>query len=116
MEIRYVDRALANNFGDYIEINENLKLYPELHDALLGHELAHSSSQGFTKKDFLLDISSTNVSYWKLFKFMVKYPKSFLQFAPVYKQGKTLFYDINMCIVWGILFVTVGLSVFFSLR
>jgi hypothetical protein len=107
MEIRYVDYGLANNFGDYIEINEHLKGYPELHDEILKHELGHTDTPGFTKKDFLLDLSPSKVSYWKLFKFMCIYPKTFLQFAPFYiqkKEGKRmLFYDINLIIVWLVL-------------
>jgi hypothetical protein len=107
MEIRYVDYGLANNFGDYIEINKNLKGYPELHDAILKHETSHTSTPGFTKEDFLLDLAPSKVNYWKLFKFMVIYPKTFLQFAPCYFQkieGKRTFvYDINLLITWSVL-------------
>ena len=116
MEIRYVPWALANRFDTYIEINENLKAYPKLHDAILAHELAHTSSDGFTKKDFILDLSPGNINYKDLFIFMCKNPKSFLQFAPIYIQEKTLFYDINMCIVWFVTLLTIGLDIFFALR
>lgn len=116
MEIRYVPWGIANNFGDYIEINENLKLYPKLHDSILAHELQHTKAQGFSKEDFILDISPTSVSYWSLFKFMCLHPKSFLQFAPIYKQGKILFYDVNMCISWAVVIGAISLAIFFALR
>lgn len=116
MEIREVPWGIANNFGEYIEINENLKFYPKLHDAVLAHELAHSNANGFTKEDFLLDLAPTNISYMALMKFMVKHPKSFLQFAPFYKQGKTFFYDINMCIAWGVMAGVISLVVYLALH
>ena len=103
VQVIYVPWALANRFDTHIELNENLPKYPELHDAILAHELEHTDKKGFTKEDFLLDLGPTKVNYWKLFKFMCIYPKTFLQFAPVYKQGKTIFYDWNMLIVWGVM-------------
>jgi hypothetical protein len=108
MEIRYVSYALANNFGDYIEINENLKRYPELHDEILKHELSHTDKKGFSKEDFLLDLAPSRVNYWKLFKFMCMYPRTFYQFLPFYyqKNKNTFFYDINLIIAW---IVVIGL-------
>ena len=114
MEVRYVKYGIANRFDDYIEINENLRLYPELHSAVLQHELAHTDKKGFNKDDFLLDIGPSKVNYWKLMKFMIMNPKSFLQFAPFYKQGKTFVYDINLCIVWGTIVSVIGIASFLA--
>ena len=116
MKIEYVQYGLANRFDDHIEINENLKLYPELHDAILAHEQAHTDKRGFNKEDFLLDLSPTNVNYWKLFKFMCSYPKTFLQFAPIYKKGHNIIYDINLLIAWITIISIVGISIFIGLR
>ena len=115
MEIRYVDRALGNNFGSFIELNSHLKEYPQLHSAILKHELSHSSIKGFTKQDFVADMESSKINYWQLFKFMLKYPKSFWQFAPFYKQGNSFIYDINMCIVFGVLIVAIGVTVYLAI-
>ena len=118
VEVRYVKYGIANNFGDYIELNENLKAYPELHNAILQHEISHSNEPGFTKKDFLLDLGPSNVNYWKLFKFMCTFPKTFLQFAPFYWQkfeGKrTFIYDINLIIVWVVVLGVIGGAIAFS--
>jgi hypothetical protein len=115
-KIVYVPWGLANRYDETIEINENLKQYPELHDSILQHELQHTDSKGFTKEDFLLDLGPSNVDYFKLFKFMCFYPKSFLQFAPVYKRGKIIFYDINMAIAWSVILAVIGISVFIAVR
>lgn len=111
MKIKEVPYGLANNYGDYIEINENLREYPELYNAILEHELSHTSEKGFTKEDFLLDIGPSKVNYYKLFVFMCKHPRSFKQFLPIYKQDKAIVYDINMIIAWSTLLGVVALAI-----
>ena len=115
VEIRYVSTGIANNFGDYIELNEHLKEWKELHSAILQHELQHTDKKGFNKDDFLLDLGPTKINYWTLFKFMCIYPKSLLQFAPFYFQKGKFIYDINLMIVWGTILAVILVSVFTSL-
>ena len=115
MEVRYVPWGIANNFGTYIELNEHLPAYPELHKAILDHELAHTNNPGFTKKDLALDLGPSKVNYLKLFKFMCIYPKTFLQFAPFYKKGNVLVYDINMIISWSAFIVLIAVSIYLSI-
>lgn len=100
MEIRYVNHSIGNNFGSFIELNENLKKYPKLHDAILAHELDHTDIEGFNKKDFLLDISENRVSTWDIFKFMVNHPKAFMQFSPVTRRDNTVYYDTNAIVTF----------------
>ena len=100
MEIRETTWGIANNFGDYIEVNKYLKEYPELYNAILYHELSHTNKKGFTKEDFLLDIGPSNVNYLKLFVFMIRHPKSLRQFLPAYIEKGNFVYDINMSIAW----------------
>jgi hypothetical protein len=112
LEIKESEWGLANNFGDYIEVNKHLKEFPELYDQIIEHEQAHSSG-AFTKDDFILDLSPSKVNTWRLFKFMCIYPKTFTQFAPFYfsknKEGKRMFvYDVATCIVYGVLIGIVG--------
>jgi hypothetical protein len=111
VEIKYVPYGIANNFGDYIELNEHLPEWKELHDAILTHELQHTDEPGFTKKDFLLDLAPTKINYWTLFRFMCIYPKTFLQFAPFYFQKGKFIYDINLSIVWAVLIAIITMSI-----
>jgi len=100
LKVEYVNSGLGNNFGDLIEINKNLLNYPELHNAVLAHELEHSS-QAFTIYDLKLDLSKPKVNSWDMLKFMVKYPKSFSQMLPFYYSKKHGFvYDINLIIIY----------------
>jgi hypothetical protein len=114
--IKYVPYGIANRFQDgHIELNEHLPKYPELHDAILRHELSHTDNPGFTKEDFILDLSPTNVNYFKLFGFIFSHPSSLFQFVPVYKRNNELIYDINMCIVWGSILGIMGLAIYLGL-
>lgn len=115
MEIRYVDYAIANNFGTYIELNQGLKMYPGLHDFILKHELAHTQREGFNKDDFLLDISSTEYSLKDMIKFMINNPSALWQFLPFYKKKGIIFYDINMIIIWSLIIGFLGIGTYLGL-
>jgi len=107
MKIIEVDHSIANRFNGYIEINKNLKKYPELYNPILAHELAHSN-EPFSIHDLKLDlVSDSEVSHIKLLKFMFKYPKSFLQLSPIiYNKKKGFSIDINLIIMYLVMFIT----------
>lgn len=111
MEIRYGKNGIANNYGDFIELNENLKMYPQLHDRILKHELEHSQDKGFTKKDFILDLTEDRVSNWEMLKFGIKHPRAFMQLLPFYWKEGIIYYDINMILVYSVI-GTIGLIAF----
>ena len=114
MKIEYVSHSLGNNFGDTIELNENLKDYPNLHDSILKHELEHSSKL-FTISDLKLDIIENRVNSLELLKFMLKHPKSFIQIIPFYWTKKHGFvYDINLMIIYSCLLIVFTLILLFS--
>lgn len=94
-EVRYVDWGLANNFGDYIEVHRDLKSHPQLLYPILKHE--HGHDDGTFWSDFKLDfIKGTKVPRWEMFKFMLKRPKTWIQFLPVYyAKEKGFVYDVN---------------------
>ena len=111
MKIEYVESGIGNNFGEVIELNVNLKKYPELHDEILKHELLHTD-KGFTWYDFKHDITESSVDSLDILKFMIKYPKSFTQLLPIYFSKKHGFvYDINLIIIYCSFFVLFFLSI-----
>jgi hypothetical protein len=117
MEIREVNYGIANNLGDgVIEINKNLKEYPELRRAILAHELEHTDTKGFTKEDFIVDLAPTKVNYWKLIVFMIRNPRSFLQLAPFYIKDKVFYYDINLIISWCATLGLIGIASYLALK
>ena len=113
MEIRYVNHSIANRFDGYVEINKNLKKYPELLEPILSHELQHSDKP-WSVEDFKLDFLSNNkVNNWQLLKFMFKYPKSFLQLSPVlYKRKKGFIIDINLIIMYFVMVTMFVLTIY----
>ena len=44
-KIKYVSYGTANRFEGHIEIHEKLKLYPNLHDFIVEHELKHDKTE-----------------------------------------------------------------------
>jgi len=111
MQIEYVPYGIANKYAHKIELNENLKQFPKLHDAILQHEFKHTDAKGFNRKDFMLDFGEDKINNVELLKFMFKYPKSFFQFLPFYKRKDIIFYDINLIILWTILLGIISGSV-----
>ena len=106
MEIKEIDYGLSYHYGDYIEINRNLKKYPELYNYIMEHELKHSERR-FSMNDLLFDIEEslkwTNLKKTlKIWGFMFRHPKSFFQFIPFGIKEKKLVVDINRIIVYGI--------------
>ena len=114
MRISYVNHGIGNNFGEEIEINENLKKYPSLHDKVLQHELGHTDKL-FTKKDFTMDLLESNVNSFQMLKFMLRHPRSFSQLLPIYWTKKHGFvYDINLCIMYIAIFFIIFVAFFCS--
>lgn len=100
-KIRYVDWGLANNFGDYIELHKDLKDYPDLYEPLLEHELSHTKEY-FSVGDLKLDLLPTpKLNLFKLAKFMIVRPKTWIQLLPFYyKKGEGLIYDLNYILIF----------------
>jgi hypothetical protein len=98
LKIIYVNHGLGNNFGDSIELNKHLPDYPEIHDAVLKHELGHTDKL-FSWKDLKLDLIQSDINSFDVFKFMIRHPLSFTQLLPFYWTRKHGFvYDINLII------------------
>lgn len=103
IEIRLVDYGLANNFGSYIEINKELQEDEKLYNYVLKHELNHTDKI-FSVKDMSNDLKINLKMAFKLLFFVVKRPKLWYEFLPVYKRkGKDRFViDINMILLYCI--------------
>ncbi len=98
MEIRLVDYGIANNFGDYIEINKELKKFPKLYNSILKHELQHTKKP-FSLFDLKIDIKN-KVPIFGLMKFMITRPKTWTQALPIYIRNKKLIYDFNLMLLY----------------
>jgi hypothetical protein len=112
-QIKYINWGSANSFEDRIELNKNLKNYPELEKIILAHEETHTD-----KFDLIHEF---DYSIWKifpkLFLFIVFHPSTWVDFLPIQYKNKKLVFDINLCILYGIfaalivLFITMMKSI-----
>lgn len=94
LKIKYSDWGIANNMGDYILLNRNLKLsrYDLLRERLIKHELEHTP--GGTKiKDVLIEMKDPGIDM-DLIWFIIENPKALAQLSPVWIYDKKIYYDI----------------------
>lgn len=97
-QIIYTKWGIGNSYNDRIEINENLKKYPELHDYVIQHELGHNNKL-FTLKELKHDLTPSKYSF-EIIKFMLKHPKALSQLLPIIRSNKRIALDINLMIIY----------------
>jgi len=115
IEIKYTRWGIASRIGNTILINEKLKKYPQLHTAVLQHELDHSSD--YQWHDILIDIQNHHLQNLKkqYYSFIVKNPKSWVEFLPfgfydgriAFNATLTLFYGLTLIILGGLLWILI---------
>lgn len=110
-----VSHGLANRFAGHIEINKNLRKYPNLRSSILEHEHSHTDKK-VSMEDFKLDFMMPQVIHYKqLFGFMIKHPKSFTQLLPLYwTKSKGLVYDFNMMVMYLTMTIVFGSTIYFG--
>jgi len=119
MDIIESNWGIANTFDDQIEINKNLKNFPELRKKIISHELQHAKSTSWIANR-RVDVK-TKIRFKDLFPFIRKHPKAFFQqYLPVtYSKSKdTLFFEWTLIILYtlgfGFIYMVYGIIKLFS--
>lgn len=103
LNIEYTDWGVANNYGNFITLHQDLlkPQYRKLLDGILEHELSHTDKT-FTFHDLKIDlVPSGKIKHFELFKFMIRRPKTWIQFLPViYSKKHGIAFDLNMIILY----------------
>jgi hypothetical protein len=110
LNIVYRNWGISDKFNDgTIELNKHLDKYPKLKRSILAHELNHTNRPGFTRKDFIHDISSPDkIDMFALMTFVIKHPRSWIQFLPFYyHKQRGMVFDANMIIVYSTISVVI---------
>jgi hypothetical protein len=96
VKVIYSKRGIANFYGDYIEINENLRKHKKLRDYIVKHELGHSE-----KFDLWHEFKSMDLKMMpSLISFIIKNPSTWNDIFPIqYNQGHII-YDVNLLILY----------------
>lgn len=104
IQVFYTNKGLGNFYGNYIEINKQLKYNKPLRDYVIKHELGH-------KKEFDI-LHEFNID-WKimpsLFWFVIKTPSTWIDFSPLYWRKKEIVYDLNLIILYS--FIIIGIYI-----
>jgi len=100
--IQYTNWGLANWYKDRIELNKNLKKYPNLHNYVLSHEKKHK--EGF---DLINDIKPSILTL-SLILFCLRYPKTLIDLSPIWIKNKKIEYDKNKILLY-IFFISLSL-------
>ena len=108
-QIKYCKWGLANSYETHIEINEKLRYNKPLRDIIVKHELGHKDS---------FDISHEfDISIWKkiipLSIFIIKNPKTWIDFLPIQIKNKQLTLDINMIILYILIIIILLIKIKF---
>ena len=105
--IKYINHGVACNISGRIYINKRLKLYPELLDAILSHEKAHSDNFGL--RDILIDFEGKHLKMVKkeYYKFILMNPSSWTMFLPIAIYDRKLVYDPVMIFLWIMIILTI---------
>lgn len=108
--IKYTNYGIGYYCSDgTIELNQNLKKYPEVHQMVLEHELGHARINN-KHIDFMHDLKdSVNFKKnWMLLKFTLKHPSALLSFTPVFFEKGGVSFNWFMCLFWGFIILIAG--------
>lgn len=102
ISVEYIKYGIACRIGNKIYLNERLKSIPELHRAILSHEIRHTS--GFTLTDLMMDINNKYLKRVKreYYKFILRNPSSWIEFLPICRYNKR--WTINPLILFVYIF------------
>jgi len=106
-QIKYCEWGIANHYETHIEINKNLKYNKPLRDVIIKHELGHKNSF-----DILHEF---DISVFKkiipLTIFIIKNPKTWIDFLPIQIKNKQLVLDINIIILYLIIVIILSIKI-----
>ena len=110
IKIIYNNKGLANYYGDYIEINKNLKYNKPLRDYIIIHELEHSKKFDLSH-DFNdgIGLIFNPKMFLKILLFYIRNPSTWIDLSPVQIKNRKIVYDLNLSILYLII---AGLMIF----
>jgi len=98
--IKEIDYGIASRIGSTVYLHKGLKEFPELRNALIQHELEHSS--GYTFKDIIDDfgIKELNGSKKNYYNFILKNPSALIEYLPICKYDGKIIISPSIALIW----------------
>jgi len=112
-KIKYINHSIGYYTSDgIIELNHNLKNYPELHKMVLSHEIGHSKS-GNKHIDFIYDLkdSFNFKKQWMFLKFTLRNPRALLSISPIFFEKRGVSFNWFMVLFWISLLIIGGVII-----
>ena len=109
IKIIQTNNGIACRIGDTIYVNKNIKEYNEnLYNAILEHELSHSSS--YNLKDIKIDLINPHIKNMKFqyYKFILTHPSSWTEFIPFSINEGSFVLNPTMLGLWVFALVIIG--------
>lgn len=107
MKITWVNHGIASLHSDgCVEVNKNLKKYPQLLKSILKHEMEHIQSDRLI--DLWVDFKDlfNFRKQFELFMFSLRYPRALTEMLPVYPTAKKgLAVNYLLVVFYGLLLV-----------
>ena len=92
--------GIASRSGDVISINRRLKKFPELREAIIDHEMDHSSKYNFDDLTMDAGIHQLEGFKWQYYRFILSNPSTWTELSPICIQDKQIKISPNMLIFW----------------
>lgn len=116
MEIIETEWGCANAYSDRIEINKNLRDFPELREKVIQHEIEHSKNKGFWKNRKIDAL--TDLKFKDLLPFYKKNKRAFIQqHLPITysRKEKTLYFEWSLIFLY-LFYISLGTLIAFILK
>lgn len=109
MRIIKTNYGIASRTGNTIFINKELDKYPNLKQAILTHELSHTS--GWSWHDFKIDLTNKHLKEvdGDYYKFILTHPKSWTEFLPINIYKGNISFNLTLIIFYSIFLILGGL-------
>jgi hypothetical protein len=101
IKIKEINHGIACRIGNVIFVNQALRNYPSLREAILQHEKKHTDA--FRFYDFWLDFSHKNIPKKEYWKFVLTHPSALSEFSPIWVYNQTLTFNFSLLILYFII-------------
>ena len=92
--------GIASRSGDTISFNRRLNKFPELKDAIISHEMQHSTKYSYEDLTMEFCIPQLEGFKWQYYSFILSNPSTWTEYSPICIQDKEIKISPTMIVFW----------------